>query len=519
MKKYIIGTALCILGFQNNVLAQYAGDALRYSQTNFGGSARFQATGGAGTSLGGDISSAYFNPAGLGFNRKSEFSISPSLAIIGTDGSFIGNTTNDNRVNFNLNQFGVAFAFPKDGASNDWKGGTFAITFTRINNFNNNSIYSGRNDKNSIIDSWLDNANRNFSVSNLDNQVRNGIFDNEAMAYDTYLINYFQNANGSGGFDSDVFPGSSLQREKITETGSQNQWNLAYGANYKDILYIGGGIGIQTLNYQRKRVFTEVQETMFPARDRNGNPIPKIFNDLTLTDNLTQNSTGFNLNVGIIVRPIDVWRIGASFTSPTWHSITENYNADLAVNYNGYTVTEGNTTRVLRDVTSRTVQINSDLTLTTPLRLNVGTSVIIAKKGFLSVDAEYLDYSSAKLSAQFNIDGSNNTIKNDYASAINLRGGGELRLDKFRLRLGGALYGTPYKVKDDITTPKLFITGGVGYYNKKNYFDLTLVQQTNTVAYSPYNYSNDLAKSIGNPPVATLQTSRTNLVFTAGFYF
>jgi hypothetical protein len=519
MKKYMLATTLCLLAFSENIFAQYASDALRYSQTNFGGSARFQATGGAGTSLGGDISAAYYNPAGLGFNRKSEFSISPSLAIIATDGTMNGTTASDNRTNFNINQFGVSFAFPKDGTSSDWKGGTFAITFTRINNFNNNTIYSGRNDNNSIIDSWIDNTNRYFSVSNLNNQVNNGIYDNEAMAYDTYLINFYQNTSGTGKFDSEVYPGSSLQREKITETGSQNQWNIAYGANYKDFLYIGGGIGIQTINYQRQRVFTETQTTMYPVKDANGNMIPKIFDNLTLTDNLTQNGTGFNLNIGAIVRPVEFWRIGASFTSPTWHSITENYNASLNVNYNGYQIIDNGISKTLNNVKSNTLQLDSDLTITTPLRINTGTSVIIAKKGFLSVDAEYVNYASSKISATFNVDDDNSEIQNNYAATWNFRAGGELRLDKFRLRLGAAHYGTPYKTKDNINQPKIFITGGVGYYSKKNFFDITIVQQTNTVAYQIYKYSNDFVNRIGNPPVAALQTSRTNVVFTAGFFF
>jgi hypothetical protein len=512
MKKYIFGSFLCFLGIQQTSFAQYQTDALRYSQTNFGGSARFQATGGAATSLGGDISSAYYNPAGLGFNRKSEFSITPSLALINTNGTMNGSLSSDNTVNPNINQFGLAFSFPKDGTASDWKGGTFAITFTRLNNFNNNTIYSGRNDKNSIIDSWIENANNNFTVQDLESQVNGGIYDNEAMAYKNYLLNFYPNANG-GKFDSDVYPGVSTQREKITETGSQNQWNIAYGANYNDIFYVGGGLGVQSLSYERKRVFTETQESVFPLKD--GTRPPKILNNLELSDNLKHSGLGFNLNIGIIVRPHEAWRIGASFISPTWFSISETYSANLVTNYSNYQI-DGLT---LGRRTAETVLFSSDFKLQTPLRLNVGTSVIIAKKGFLSVDAEYLSYSTAKLSAEFNIDNSNTRINNLYTSALNLRGGGELRLDKYRLRLGAALYGTPYKVNDNITTPKLFITGGLGYYSKKNYFDLTIVQQSNTIAYQIYEYSSELASKIGSPPVATLATSRTNIVLTAGFFF
>lgn len=517
MKKLLF-VFLTTVGFTYHVHAQYHTDALRYSYSHFGGSARFQATGGAGTSLGGDISSAFFNPAGLGFNRKSEFSISPSLAMIGTDGILNGSIASDNKLNFNINQFGVAFAFPKDGESNDWKGGTFAITFTRINNFHNNSVYSARNSRNSIIDSWIESANtgnvNNSNFTEFKKQLNDGeILSNDVMAYDTYLLNYVQPPAQPGFFDSDVFPGTVNQRERITETGAQNQWNIAYGANYKDFLYVGGGIGVQTLNYERQRTYTETQLSVNPLP--NGVIPPRILNGLTLQDNLKQSGTGVNLNVGLILRPVDVWRIGASFTSPTWFTISETYNASLAVSYNNYNI-DG---KVLGDASSRTVDFVSEVSIRTPLRFNVGTSVIIAKKGFLSIDAEYLDYSSSRLSAEFNLDSDNSRVRNLYTSAINLRGGGELRLDKFRLRAGGALYGNPMKNSDNITKSRLFITGGLGYYNKKNYFDLTLVQQMNTIAYQLYDYSSELAAKIGTPPVAALETSRTNLVFTMGFYF
>jgi hypothetical protein len=46
---------------------QYAADALRYSEMNQTGSARFQALGGNHASLGGDPSAIHGNPAGLGF--------------------------------------------------------------------------------------------------------------------------------------------------------------------------------------------------------------------------------------------------------------------------------------------------------------------------------------------------------------------------------------------------------------------------------------------------------------------
>jgi hypothetical protein len=51
----------------------------RFSQPNTFGSARFQGMAGVNTALGADVSSIAGNPAGLGFFRKSEWSISAGL--------------------------------------------------------------------------------------------------------------------------------------------------------------------------------------------------------------------------------------------------------------------------------------------------------------------------------------------------------------------------------------------------------------------------------------------------------
>ena len=61
--------------------AQEPADALRYSWLTQNGTARNQAIGGAGASLGGEFSSLFINPAGLGFYKTSEFVVTPGFAL------------------------------------------------------------------------------------------------------------------------------------------------------------------------------------------------------------------------------------------------------------------------------------------------------------------------------------------------------------------------------------------------------------------------------------------------------
>ena len=53
----------------------YYKDVIKFGQYFNGGTGRVQAIGGASSSLGGDVSSISFNPAGIGFFNKKVFSI------------------------------------------------------------------------------------------------------------------------------------------------------------------------------------------------------------------------------------------------------------------------------------------------------------------------------------------------------------------------------------------------------------------------------------------------------------
>lgn len=69
MKKisaYVIGVALSVASGVPSVYAQGEADAIRYSRTELGGSARFRSMAGAFGALGGDFSAIGQNPAGLG---------------------------------------------------------------------------------------------------------------------------------------------------------------------------------------------------------------------------------------------------------------------------------------------------------------------------------------------------------------------------------------------------------------------------------------------------------------------
>lgn len=261
MKKlYILPVLLLVAGV---VSAQTVSDIVRYSTTTSTGSARVAAMGGAFGALGGDLSSLGINPAGIGVFRKSEISITPYLNVAKTKSG--GRATND--ASFQLGTFGGVVAFHNKNF--DWRGFNFAINYTNLNNFNritNQYVYNSTTSFNQI---WSLEANADLSwILNSPNPPEVIKFDEilnarSQMAYNTGLITYNET---TGEFEPTLLAGEErTQRKYIKEDGYQGEYDFSFGTNYKDKLYIGMTIGIQSIRYKYKSIFTG------KGVERNGN--------------------------------------------------------------------------------------------------------------------------------------------------------------------------------------------------------------------------------------------------------
>ncbi len=501
----------------------YFNDALRYSQTSFGGSARVLGLGGAQTALGGDIGSLSTNPAGLGVYRRSEFSVSPSLLFANTESQFSANAgldpnrpippssgrnELDSKTQFNFHSIGVVFANPKDDiVPGSWRGGSWGIALTRTNNFHNRFSFDGVNnlepDKQySIADFY---ANRANETDSLEGELR--------RAFDVFSIDFNPDNNEfvrfplpgpSGPFN----PGDLRQRGTVTTSGAQYQFDVGYGGNFGDKFYIGGAVGIATIRFEETRVYRE-----------NNNSNMSSSYSLTLTDQYRASGSGINLRGGLIYRPIDAFRVGLNIQTPTWYAISEDFSDAIEVSYNGFITTffedgipnnaELNT---LREASN---QGEFNYTLNTPFRTNAGLAYFFGKKGFVSADVEYVNFAAARVrSDNDNLSADNRSISSLYRPTLNYRLGGELRFDIFRVRLGGALYGDPFEDRvDDINRQQFFITGGAGIRLRDFYVDLGIVQSWRDSAFQPFTLPQ------GTNPQADVRNRLTNATLSIGTFF
>lgn len=511
------------MGWASHAFAQTEVDALRYSQLQFGGSARTQATGGANVALGADFGNLSSNPAGLGLYRKSELTFTPGYGMGSTSSTGLGNQTKDSRNNLHIASLGVVFVNRRADGDNasDWRGGGLGLGLTRINDFNNRFSYSGSVDNNRSLLQYL----RETPSSNYDDIItqfnRDAYTTLDGLAYATSLTNIESPYQGAP--DMVVTPLDNapvMQREYVQTTGSQTQYDLGYGASYRDKLYIGGAIGIVSTRYNEDRVFNGMGTE--PA----SGTIPTRTTSFTLNDYYTTRGTGFNARIGAIYRVSDFVRVGASAQTPTYMRLNDSYTSSLSTSFDPaliYYNDNGTVNSTVASASAGTLPGESVYTLTTPFRAAGGVAVTVGKYGFLTGDVEYVNYSQARLkdnsdnnfsstAAPSDYSAANQAVQDLYRSAVNLRIGGEARYDIFRFRLGYARYGDPYKANAFNRTQNYF-TGGLGLRQQNLFLDLAGVYNTSDRFYNPYTLNN------GAQPVIAVSNNKFTTTATIGLTF
>ncbi|RZM10211.1 MAG: hypothetical protein EOO88_48450, partial [Pedobacter sp.] len=314
MKKIIL-SMVAIVAATGSIYAQsFAPDALKFSQTNFGSTARFRGMAGAQIGVGGDMSSISANPAGLGLFTKSEFSLTPEFNNMTGSANFLDKTTESSKDMLNLNNLGVVLYSPTLRAQGqDSQRGlissVFGFGYTRNNDFSADFAYEGTNPLNSIADSYAERANfvPNIAPASL---TRGSI---ERMAYDGYLIGY----DDSDLSNTYYFPQTdvnSIQRKTEMRSGSTSELTAAGAINISNQVYLGASVGLVNVRYLNDSQFIE---SGFNVTENS---------NYSLSMRQSQETTGSGINgrLGLIFRPVGNFRIGATFQTPTWLIVEDN---------------------------------------------------------------------------------------------------------------------------------------------------------------------------------------------------
>ncbi len=470
----------------NFLLAQGTNDALRFSSFNPEGSARAIGVHGTMGALGADFSVAAVNPAGLAWYRKGEITFTPGFLLANTRSTLLSGQGNSeiSESKGNLHFGNVGIVFTSDPSGPDWRAFNFALGVNRIQNFNRQFYFEG-NSRGSIIDRFQEIANSSTGLDQLE----------AGPAFDAGAIYDF---NNDGFYDSDVelAPDAIIRRKQtINTSGAMQELVMAFGANYKDVLMIGASIGLPSVRYSEIKNYDE---------DDLDSAIP-FFDNLQYEENLRTNGVGFNTKVGVVIRPVQMFRLGAAVHTPTRLRLEDNYSSQITYNY-----TESGQAQT---GTGRSPEGNFRYTLVTPWRFLGHAAMIIGKKGFISAETEYVHYGRAKLRFRDfpqDEEDANQRIADRLASALNLRLGGEYAHNRFRFRTGIGVSSAGLK---EATSPNVSLSGGFGIRAEMFFLDVAYRHAVLDQLYRPY------LTAQAPEQVVSSRSTRSLAVMTLGFRF
>lgn len=474
MKRFLF---IAILFMPASILhAQYAEDALRYSQVYWQGTARSMATGSAFSSLGADFLTLSTNPGGIGVYRSKYFSVTPEVFSQRVNSIYNGTATNASKTTFDLSNFGYVIAKKTGNGASGWKYWQIGFGMNRLNNYNGNVLMQGKNTLNSKLDVYKEELNTNrVDYSLLEDPNGQYAFDLSPAWY-VYLLDTVPGYHDQ--YYTPVPYGGVLQTQKILTSGSNNEFLVSGGANFDDILYVGATLGLPTIRYTRSSVFSEVDIA---------DTIPD-FDAWSYSEDLTTRGWGINLKIGAIFRPIDWIRIGVAFHTPTlYFSMKDKWS----------TTTYASLGPSFEESASSPAG-EYKYKLTTPMRLIGSLAFVVKEIGFITGEYEYVNYTQARLNSKnYPFATENANVKAYYKPVSVIRAGTEWRISKISLRAGYALYGSPYA--DNLNDGKRqYITGGIGYRNKKIEFDFAYSRAVQNEDYYFYSTENIPTNPVNN---------------------
>jgi hypothetical protein len=449
---------LVLTALSGSIAAQNTDDALRYSQTHTGGTALSAGMGGALGAVGADFSVVNVNPAGLGLYRQSEFGGSLSLFSASGTGTFYGSSDDDRKVNFNIPDLHLVIQSPNPNRlkTNGWLSTTFAVGYTKQQNFAERWAFRGVNPKNSLVNQFILSAG-NASPDNLDPF-------GAGLAYQTYLID--PNTDSSG-YTSIQGPlnGGMTQRGYMDARGRSGETNIAFAGNYSNRVYVGGSLAIRRAIYEKTFTYTERNDT---------DSIPS-FESLQYTQTQSDRATSIAFRGGAIFRVNDFLRLGASAFLPLDYTVNTSYSSSLetslASGSHSYESPDGEYRYRLRN----------------PARFTFSGAFIFEKYGMLSVDYEMVDYSKLRLNDDAgSFDAYNDRMRDEFKATGNLRVGLEARFDELYLRGGLQMIGSPYQ-NTAFGKNTMIYSLGAGYRIREFYFDVAYAFSNSTSDYFPYS--------------------------------
>ena len=282
------------------------------------------------------------------------------------------------------------------------------------------------------------------------------------------------------------------QSRFLDQRGYIGEYALSGALNFSNLLYFGATAGIHSVRFYEDIFHTESDP----------NDILLDFDSFRFREFNSTRGWGYNFRFGMIVRPIQMIRIGASYQIPTYYWLTEEKYTDARSYWD--------TGSGIPDGSAYSPNGIYDYRLKAPMRINAHASAILLKMATISVAYEYVDYSSARLDAYDDkFLEENDRIRQDLQAAHNLRAGAELRIESVYFRGGIQYLMSPYA--DPRNNAEEFIySGGMGVRAKRAFLDVSYSRGNRDEVYGLYS------PLPGINEVSINQVNPNNLMVTLG---
>ena len=531
----IIMSVLALCG--GTAFSQSQLDAFKYSQTELNGTARYLGMGGAFGALGGDISAMNTNPAGLAIYKSSEVVTTLSLSSASAKTDWLGSKVDNSRTKVSFDNIAYVGYFPtaNDEGIVSWNVG---FSYNRLKNYSRNYTMATGGDLNTSLSDYVAMRAAGMPSGLLGEGKDYNPYNNQDLGdwlsilgynagyMDSYNDNDKEYYSAFGDKDADgqwspyLLQGGQL---KVSERGSVDQYDLAFGINISELVMLGATVAITDLNYRYQSSYDE--------EFTNGN-------NLYLDNYLDTDGTGYSFNVGAIVRPTDFLRLGVAYNSPTWYKMTDRYYGE-AGSYLTF-MDKGEMKERKLDATTPN-NAYYDYEFRSPDKWIFSAAAILGTTALISVDYELMNYKNMRM---YQTDGSSNVytnqdITNNFKSMNTIRVGAEVKVTpQFAVRAGVAYSDSPIKDKLKNGEKEVFTVGtipnytidkgvmnytvGIGYRFTPNFYtDLACVFRTHKE--DVYAFSNMFAGDDPKPFLeaqpATMKTNTTRVALTLGYKF
>ena len=456
MKK-IFALAIVSLAM-TSIQAQDINDALRYAQTDLGGTARFRAMSGAFGALGGDFSAINVNPAGSAIFANNQVGVTLSNYNTNNSSNYFGNNSSDSRNSLDLNQAGGVFVFNNYYKKSNWKKFAFTLNYDNAKNLDNSTFSAGTNPNHSIDNYFLGYAN-GVSLGTLNNYNFGDLYYNEQQAYlgyNSYIIDPTTNTNNNTSYYTNVSnAGNYYQENRTRTTGYNSKLAFNFSGQYTDKWFFGLNLNSHFLDYRQSSSFYESNSN---PKYTTGSTVDAI----RFNNDLYTYGSGFSFNLGTIFKPVKEVRLGLAYESPTWYRLTDELSQRVTTSGYGLNSTQDNTQYSGIVTDPNTTMVFQPYKLQTPGKVTGSFAYLFGKRGLLSLDYAIKDYSGTTYSPANDFSNTNATMSNTLTKSNEIRLGAEYKIRNVSLRGGYRWEQSPYKDGKTISDLTGY-SGGLGF--------------------------------------------------------